>query len=365
MMRTRTLALAFTVAGAFQIGHVSMLSAQESVFDRMSIHGYFTQGYAAAHSLPIYGIPTDGTSDYRAAAVQLRYALSDQDNFVFQVSNRRLGTNLLSELEEDLELQWAFYQRRLGKASVRVGKVPLPMGFYNETRNVGTLMPFYRAPSTVYPEGVGTFDGANANYRFMTRGWELETGVNAGAFTSKFAFDDPELGPNLVTSRSDWYYSGTAVLNTPIPGIRMGSSYQRFKEDSFFAPGEKTITTLNTYSLDANYGRFVARSELIDINFGPATSRAYYVQSGALLVPRVSLNTQYERSRFSMDTPFGLWEQTMLEDYGLGINYSVSPNVVLKVEAHDVKGYSFDSGVDMFGPGGKGKYLISSLSVSF
>jgi hypothetical protein len=364
-MRTSTLVVAFTAACALSQASVKPLAAQESLFDRLSIHGYFTQGYASAQDLPIYGIPTDGTSDYRAAALQFRYALSDHDNFVFQFSNRRLGTSLLTQLEQDVELQWAFYQRRIGNASVRVGKVPLPMGFYNETRNVGTLMPFYRAPTSVYPEGTGTFDGVNASYRLPFGAWELETGANAGAFSSKFAWEDPESGPVLTTTRSDWYYSGTAVVNTPIPGVRFGTSLQRFKEESFFMPGEKQITKLHTYSLDASYDRLTLRGEYIDIKWGAAASDAYYLQGGVRLLPRLTLNAQYEISKFSMDTPFGLWEQTSLEDRAVGLNYSISPNVVFKLEGHDVKGYNFDSGVDPFGPAGEGTYLISSLSVSF
>lgn len=56
--------------------------------------------------------------------------------------------------EPDVKLDWAFYERKLGQdTSIRVGRIPQPMGLLNETRYVGTLLPFYRAPYNFYQEG--------------------------------------------------------------------------------------------------------------------------------------------------------------------------------------------------------------------
>ena len=116
-------ALVTTAVTGF-LGSPSRASAQ-SVSERLGIHGYMTQAYGNATEYPIFGIPTAGTTDYRAAALQFRYAVTGADALVLQFSHRRLGVSAFSTIEDDVALDWGFYQRRIAGGSVRVGKIPM------------------------------------------------------------------------------------------------------------------------------------------------------------------------------------------------------------------------------------------------
>src|SRR6185295_6913288 len=126
---------------------------------RLEVHGYLSQAFAVSDGNQILGIPSTGTFDYRTAALQLRAAASPDDTFVIQASQDRLGQSPVTDARPDVELDWVFYERRLGDAfSARVGKVRIPFGIYSEVRYVGPLLPFFRAPNALYGEGSYTFD---------------------------------------------------------------------------------------------------------------------------------------------------------------------------------------------------------------
>lgn len=361
---SRMITIAALVLAAVGWGPVAT-AAQESSWDRMSLHGYMTQGYGVAQE-PIHGITTDGTSDLRTAALQLRYALSAKDNLVVQARHRRLGDNILSEVQEDVQLEWAFYQRRMGDFSVRVGKVPLPMGLYSETRNVGTLLPFYRAPATVYPDGVESFDGVNVNYDVQLGGWGLELSTSVGSFVLENAFQHEHGEVAVARSRGDIRYAGTVTVNTPMPGLRVRGTVNTFEQPSFYEAGETDLTQYVLGSLEGSFTRLNVRSEYGRIDFGgDMVTEVFYAQGGVHLHPRVTVNTQYEVSRFRMEMMGGqTMRRTTIEDAAVSANFFVSPQVVLKLEGHHAQGYSFDN-QGFESPRQQGNYLISSLSVSF
>src|SRR5258705_11186603 len=110
------------------------LSAQEFK-PQITIHGYLTQAYGISDRYPTFGITKEGTADYRRAAVLARYELTSADNFVVQIAHRRLGDSPTMEFEENVKLDMAFYQRRFSNGTkLRVGKVAMPFGVYNEVR---------------------------------------------------------------------------------------------------------------------------------------------------------------------------------------------------------------------------------------
>ena len=67
MFRTtaRTAALVLATLFANQTA-----AAQEALGDRLTIHGSLNAGYGKSDGLPVFGINQDGTSNYRAVALQ-------------------------------------------------------------------------------------------------------------------------------------------------------------------------------------------------------------------------------------------------------------------------------------------------------
>ena len=103
------------------------------VMSKLSIHGYVSQAWATSEDHQIFGIPTDGTTDYRDLALQLRYDQSRENVFVVQLRHQRLGESPQAASMDDVTLDWAFYQRRFtDRFSLKVGRIPLPLGIFNE-----------------------------------------------------------------------------------------------------------------------------------------------------------------------------------------------------------------------------------------
>ena len=137
----------------------------------------------------VLGIPEDGTWDYRILALQFRYAISEKDTFIVQFSSRSLGESPINDLEDEIELDWAFYQRKLGDSTrLKIGRVQIPFGIFNEIRDVGTILPFYRPPYVFYQEGSytsETVDGIVLSHIFAT---ESESSLELNLWIGEYEF---------------------------------------------------------------------------------------------------------------------------------------------------------------------------------
>lgn len=366
--------------GLALVGLASPAAAQIDA-ERLSIHGYLTQAAAASTDHPVVGIPADFTTDYRAAALQVRYALTSQDAFVVQLSHRRLGVSPLTEALPDVALGWAYYQRQLGNGSLKLGRAPLPLGIFNETRYVGTLMPLYRAPVTAYGEGFEALDGAVLTQRAaLGAGWGLEASAYAGGFTNEDAYwVRIPTGPTTTTivsgtqkSRLEPTFGGRLWIETPVPGLRVGGDALQFStrdvrdgEGNVVTEGQSFTAT--NVAFEASYVRGSLRGEFRSVDAGRAYSYDGYYGQGVLnATERVAFVAQLEfaDNAYAAD---GTRERTQeYRDAAIGVRYALHPGVVFKLEAHDTKGIRyFDRYVDPAGPRLETRAAIASVSVAF
>jgi hypothetical protein len=355
-------------------------AAIDAQVDNLTVHGYLSQGYASATDIPLYGISTDGTTDYRSMALQFRYAISSSNALVFQFSHRRLGSSMIQGTEPDVGLDWGFVQTRWEGTSIRVGKVPMPRGLFNEVRDVGTLFPFFRASKAFYSEGVETVDGVSASRSFDVgeNGFSVDASAFYGEFSVKVEIATPT---GLVVTNSRLYdaIGAHAQVNTPVPGLRLSGDYlhSRYSSGGTFA--------LWTTSADMSQDRFFVRGEYEDVITKDDTGAsdtgyiAYYAQGGFAITPELWVNGQYEFNSLkaygilpSPPLPSPDFEFDNIEDWAFGLSYKFSPLLVLKGEYHVFEGYQLDevtlplnpsTGQPL--PAGKTEYFIISLSAAF
>ena len=129
------------------------LSANISGQSKLRVFGHLTQGFAISDEHQIFGIPTSGSSDYRNLALQFRYDIDPKNNLIVQIAHKRLGKHPAQSEADDVELDWGFFEHHFSpEIFLKFGKVQMPLGIYNELRDVSVLLPFYRAPSSVYSE---------------------------------------------------------------------------------------------------------------------------------------------------------------------------------------------------------------------
>lgn len=339
-------------------------AAEES---KIEVHGFLTQGFGLTDGSQILGITEDGTSDYRTAAFQFRYRFTADDHFVAQLSHESLGASPLQQFRDEVELDWLFYEHRWARSAVRVGKVPIPFGIWNEVRDVGTVLPFYRPPRGFY--GEGAFASETVDGFLLSRTFELGAGFSLDGdlyFGDRRSSELTELGANEVGIDDSTGFE--LWLSTPVAGLRLGLGGQRFEvRDSLLGqPGEEDLWQQLYASVEGLFGWFVVRSEVQWSDAPVADFRSIYLQVGIRLSSRVDLNLQAERSDLRLALPGGRLDVDLERDLALGAVFKLKPYLVLKAEVHRNEGFLIENPAPpIFGPPLETRYGILSLATSF
>jgi hypothetical protein len=347
----------------------------EEIAPNFSFNAYLTQAYGKTDGGAVFGLTEEGTSEYRSGALLLRYQVSERGQFVVQLATEEIGASPLSDLRDELELDWAFYEQQFGASSqVRVGRVPIPFGIYNEIRDVGTLLEFYRPPVGIYFEGAfssETVDGLALSHAFAPeRAWNLEVDLYAGSW------DRAEyLAPTYYEGRAEDAYGFQLWLNTPVSGVRIGAAYQHFDQhDGAFFLRAGDADPFDTYllSFDADLSRFFLRAEVQEIDtrfagFPDSEINAFYALVGFRATDRLAFHVLYEDSKSTLGGGIGpdFEADPFYEDLAASIVYRITPQVVARLEGHQFE----TTAADVALPLGQGSiatdFWILSLSASF
>jgi len=331
---------------------------------RLSVHGFLNQAFAASDGYQVLGIPDEGTWDYRTAALQLRAAITSKDNFVIQVSQQRLGESPAMATQNEIELDWVFYEHQFSQdLSVRAGKVRLPYGIYNEVRFVGPVLPFFRAPDVFYGEGSYTFDsidGAVVSTRFFT---DHRFSLDADAYVGEWRLLQSD---NATIARAKKGLGGQIWLNTPLRGLRLGLGGHRSTWESVVGapPGAKDTHHKWAASLDGDFGRLRVNAEVERDDFSSGRFEAGYALAALRVKRELTLAALGSYSHLEI-VPLG-FDADLVRDYAVGLNYAFRPDVLVKVEHHWTRGRTFeDTGLPPLSVSLQARYVIVSLSAVF
>lgn len=373
--------------------------------DKLEIHGFLTQAWGEASfvSGPLtdalgsptgverdLGLDEDGTFDYRSLALQFRYSITDNDIMIVQLSHEANGISPVDALREDVELDWAFYEHRFGAHTrVKVGRFPIPLGIYNEIRDVGTILPFYRPAFSVYSEGGFTSESIDGIGFSRTIAPDSSWNLDLDLYYGEFEYFETQAG-NVVPAVSEAL--GIQLwLNTPVSGLRFGYSYQDREETGgiFRFPGTATDSENWLASVEGVFSKWSVRGEYRTYEpfipaglAGPARVDlelvSWYVELGINATELLQFYAQVEQQAVTNTNPLlvgGSVDFDQRDDFGLAVNFAFSPQVVLKAEYHWLE----QEGVTVapvFTPGGlrlqptvlgadDGNYAILALSASF
>jgi hypothetical protein len=353
-----------TRAGLWALGATCFFASTALADPHYELHGYLSQGYAISSALPIYGIPTQGTTDWRRAALQLRMSPNEQDQFIVQLRQRRLGNSPQSVADGgDVSLDWGFIQHSFGQYSVRAGRMPMPRGIYNQVRDVGVILPFYRAPYSFYMESFEIVEGAQISGRAtLGHGFNGEAQFFAGE--SEYRDTAPTPGNQLLLQlRLTHAFGAQAWLETPVQGLRIGAyvSSSRINQGTPSDFG----ATLSQVSLDGSFERCMLRGEYRYINVATFKSPGWHGQAGLRLTDQLWVYGQYEWTDIKVLSPFGWLHTKYARDAAGSVVFKPNPAVALKIEGHQDKGYNSSVPLSPLGPPGNTNYLIASVSMAY
>jgi len=349
-------------------------AAQEPT-PKFQLNGYLTQAYGITDGVPILGLDEDGTFDYRSAALLFRFGFSANDDLVVQLSHEKLGSSPVNALREEVELDWAFYRHRFSSGTeLRVGRIPIPFGVYNEIRDVGTFLEFYRPPVGIYFEGAfssETVDGVDVSHSFsFGKGWTLDLDGYWGSW------DRAEfIAPDFVDGRAEDAFGVQLWLNTPQSTLRFGFAAQRFEQTGgivFLREDGSEIFDTFLFSIDTDFPRLILRAEAQVIKtafvFAPDVEiPAYYVLAGYRINDHLAFHLIYEDSwSKASGGPFPpLKIDPFYEDLAASMIYRFTPQTLVRLELHHSETTQADIPLPLSGEPYKVDYGILSFSASF
>ena len=340
----------------------------DELLENLSVHGFLSQAYGRADgaSVAAIGITKDGTTDYRTAALQFSYAMTDKDRVVFQLSHERIGVAERAAFLPDVAADWLFYEHRFSDdTAIKAGRVPIPLGIYNQIRDVGTLLPFYRPPNALYDEAnfvSETVDGVAATHSIALGQWGLELEPYLGGWDTLAI----TASTGLQRARAHNVAGFGSWLRTPLPGLRVGASFFRstLRRDLVTPPPDPAPAPENRrlwmVSADGSFSRATVRAEYSQTRDGDSRDRVYSGYVGARVVKGLHAHLEYSKFWVSwFASPLAGSVSGGQRDLAFGFSYKFSSNLVAKIEGHDGEDFAIRV------PPPMRRYFLASLAASF
>ncbi|HWJ24144.1 MAG TPA: porin [Gemmatimonadaceae bacterium] len=352
------LAVATALAG-------SSAGAQGLTPQNVEIHGFGSWNSGATNDDNLYlGGQNRGSSLNSVAGLTLTGHIDERVTFTTQVKFEFNGAT-----QPALDYVFAQYQFH-DALKLRAGQVKQPFGLYTETIDVGTIRPFITAPEAIY--------GPTANIAEAYRGIGLTGNVR---LPSSFSLDYDVYGGGLNreeyevtldayrvmqgrrtfaqvsegygTEITDQVYGGRAMINFPIPGLRIGASGYHGNTNEQPSPGRGDVQTV-IYSFEYAANRIALRSEALrewesdhDRQNGWYYEGAYRLFGGwqvAGLFDRASTHLKGKKPGCAApcsDYPVIGAPLLSHKELAGGLNYYFSPGFVIKASYHHIEGNRF------------------------
>ncbi|MBN2843740.1 MAG: hypothetical protein JXM68_11645, partial [Sedimentisphaerales bacterium] len=198
--------------------------------EKIEMHGFFSQGYMKSTNSDLYGDSRDGTLDLRDFGVNFSGYLTEDILLAAQFTGYSVGEQGGDKINLHYGLVDYSFADYLG---FRIGRVRVPSGLYNETRDIDMVRTHIFMPQSIYPEEYRDYY-ASAD-AFVTYGAvDLETlGFLSyqGHIGRLVNNDDPVSDVPLSMRASglennvftDGHSAGAQLLwETPVQGLRTG-----------------------------------------------------------------------------------------------------------------------------------------------
>ncbi len=337
----------------------------------VDIHGFISQGFLRSNDYNYLSNKSkDGSLEYNEMGINFSRQLNDKLRIGVQLFSRDIG----NAANNKITLDWAYadyrYKDWLG---LRVGKIKLPMGLHNETRDMDMLRTPIVLPQGIYMDIVRdnliatSGAGIYGHYEFSGFGdinYQLIIGVlptDSEGGVVKYLNDASQSSFNGVINGdlgADTSFAGALWWETPLEGLRAGYSYFHSPSDGPLLIAGVIQTTwemVNVYHilsaeytwdklvLAAEYMERATESHIIPVGVRrKTTSQSYYVSASYAFNDLFTLGAYYSILYFNKDDKDGntlpvkhkAWEK----DLALTLRFDINSYWVFKIEGHVVDG---------------------------
>jgi hypothetical protein len=302
---------------ALLIVATGVAKADESLWERVQIHGFASQGVVQSSDNRWFGDSPNTSLDFTELGLNGSFQLNPKVLFSAQVLSRRAGEMYDGQPSLDYALvDFTLAAAPEGRLGVRVGRIKNPLGLYNETRDVPFTRPTIFLPQVVYYDKLRNLilssDGlmlywesfqpwGNLSLTVGGGGQVIDENVEWSFLGADFDGSMESNGNNFVGSL--WYETQDNAFKAGLSAI---SAPLRFKPGitSILGPGKIDVTywigslqyNAQKFTLSAEYGRLPI--EWTD--FGPywpyskQTTEGYYLQGAFHILPQLDFTLRYE-----------------------------------------------------------------------
>ncbi len=322
----------------------------------VEIHGFVSQGYLLTTHNNYLPASKEGTLDFTDAGLNLNKLLTKDLRVGMQLYARDFGRTGNYNVKFDWFLMDYHWRDWLG---LRVGRVKIPYGLYNETNDIDISRAPVLLPQSVYPTD-------QRDYLLAQSGFDLYGYVDlasAGALDYRLYRGTLQIDPastvglpyEVASSDVPYVHGARLIWETPVKGLRVAGTYQSLELDSdLYIPA---LTTTIATSLKVTMS--VASVEYTTENFQFATEYAKWwgefdSNLPAILVP---VHVAHERY-YGMVTyraqewlhPGFFYSETypnaalrerpkdFIKDAAIFCRWDLTPNWIFKAEWHEIHG---------------------------
>ena len=270
-------------ASAVEIGSEGDLTSLE-------VHAFASQGFLLTSSNNYIDTNSkNGSFQFSEIGINFTKSLTDKLRFGVQFDAQDFGTNGNYNFKAD----WFYGDYRFTDwFGMRVGRVKIPFGLYNEINDVDSARVFVLLPQSVYPIQnrdylLAQTGGEIYGYVRMGRAGALDYRAYSG--TIYFSTNQPGSAYQIATINVPFLVGGRLLWETPLEGLRVGGSVQTLRLDSDLAFQGKPL------NIEIPATLWVASAEYAnhDLQFAAEYSRWNVKEdtSNAAVLPPVALQT--------------------------------------------------------------------------
>lgn len=343
------------------------------------VHGFISQGYLkTSGNNYLIDDSENGTFQFFEAGINFGLDLSDRLSLGFQLLARDFG----DYGNGDVVVDWANanyeWKEWLG---LRVGRIKIPYGLYNETRDVDMLRTTLFLPAPIYNEnfrdsfsqmqGIGFYGAIDASSSGI---FEYQLNVGQGSIDRES--DAQRIIEEVLrmvnypgqvngSYEVDPSFAGKLVWNTPLTGLLLSGSFIMVDACLPLTNGETVFNNSDWYvfSLEYTLGDCVVASEylIMDWELGlgairfPSTFESYYVGLSyrfthwletAVFYSELSSNEDGNNRDLFVDVLGSPDHHSWQKDFGLSFRFDVNNHWLIKLEGHLIDGNALVSIID-------------------
>lgn len=272
-------------------GWVAAATATPVTALEYQVHGFASGGLVSSEGYDYYGDSTSGSIQYYEAG--LNGIVQPLPSLLFSVQGVARDAGATDDGKPRLDyafFDYAFSQNTGHAAGVRLGRVKIPFGFYNETRDVVFTRPGIVLPST-YNDAAGA--------RTLLFAGDGIQGYGATDFANHYASVAVTVAPERKLSDTEARRLGAPgngdILLEDLVSARLLDEWD----------GGRWSAGLSYLSADLSFEQGTTR---FDIDF------QLYVASLAYRAERFAITTEYSRTRTTTDFAFGATTGTVKSD---------------------------------------------------